>query len=271
MLPTLVSNRHRYPHMELSSGKIERGLTSHNIGEPLPPRRAYDLAAEFYDRREWMRFWEINETPLILELLQMPKSKKILDVGCGTGFYGVDLIRNRNEVYGVDFSTQMLGQFRRKVALMAQSDRDRAHLVCADGENIPFTGPIIDACLIIRTLGHVEKVERMFREVYQLLKAGGILVIADLHQDHSYNFTVLKDPRSGTRIPVVTYKRSAGFYIELLERCGFNMEVYKEISYGECSLQPVVLDNFEELSANPKTPIFFVSRFKKANCTPKTK
>ncbi len=219
------------------------------------------MAAHFYDHRKWMEFWEQNEKPYVYEFLDNPTGKKVLDLGCGTGFYSMDLIQRGNRVYGVDVADRMLAEFRRKLGALAKTERRRAVLICADGDDLPIRDSFFDACLIVRTLSHVGTLDKLCREVYRTLAKGGSAVVADLHCKHLYDFTILSDPASGKEIPVLTYKRCADDYVQSFEDAGFYTEKYIEVSYDKCRWRPDEI--FDELKDTPWNPVFFAVKFRK--------
>jgi ubiquinone/menaquinone biosynthesis C-methylase UbiE len=62
---------------------------------------------------------------LTIEALADAKGKKYLDIGCGSGRYGVNLARLGAEVIGVDFSAAMLKLARRYSEEEGVSDKTR--------------------------------------------------------------------------------------------------------------------------------------------------
>lgn len=224
---------------------------------------AYDLAGAFYDRRTWMEFWRRNEKPLVLEALGNGTGRRILDIGCGTGFYAIDLVEAGNEVCGVDISLGMIEQLKCKLHSLPGSLRKSLWVLYADGEKLPVKDKNFDACIVIRTLSHIENFQMVFDELWRVLKSNGALVIADLHSEHVYDDTKLEDPDSSREIRVLTYKRPPGEYIQALKQRGFYEQKYEEITYNRCLWRPRGHHNFEELRMIPDNPIFFVSSFRK--------
>src|SRR5436309_2192340 len=145
--------------------------------EPLPAKTAYDLAGTFYDHRAWMEFWSKNEKPLVLEALGITAGRRIMDVGCGTGFYAIDLVERGNEVCGVDVSPGMIQQLRDKRNRLPISLLNSLWVIRGDGERLPTKDNTFDACIVIRALSHIENYRMMFDELWRVLKNDGILVI----------------------------------------------------------------------------------------------
>ena len=58
----------------------------------------------------------IQEVDFIEKELAYDKSKKILDMGCGTGRHSIELTSRGYQVDGVDLSTNMLAKAKEKAA-----------------------------------------------------------------------------------------------------------------------------------------------------------
>lgn len=83
-------------------------------------KRRYDLIAEYYHYYRTMlnlKGWMYNEhleMPATFELLGNLKSKKVLDIGCGTGIYARKMNKMGAKVKGFDLSSSMLAIARRE-------------------------------------------------------------------------------------------------------------------------------------------------------------
>lgn len=67
---------------------------------------------------------------LTLEGIGSPAGKRILDVGCGSGRYAIELVRAGAEVTGVDFSEEMIRMAEARIA--EAGVKDRVRLVAGD-------------------------------------------------------------------------------------------------------------------------------------------
>jgi ubiquinone/menaquinone biosynthesis C-methylase UbiE len=97
---------------------------------------------------------------------------KILDLGCGKGFFLKRLYENFGtalEYFGVDISSTAIQQ--------AQAYFNLARYFIAAGEKLPFAAENFDAILIISTLEHVESPALVLQEAYRVLKSGGYLYL----------------------------------------------------------------------------------------------
>lgn len=101
----------------------------------------------------------------------MPKNAKILDVGCGTGGMHL-LLKDFGSITGVDWSPDALA-FNRK--------RGIARLGRASLPDLPFQDNTFDVITIFDVLYHrvVGDDRAATRELFRLLKPGGILIVTD--------------------------------------------------------------------------------------------
>lgn len=115
--------------------------------------------ASFYGRR----FKAISEA------LKTYDFKKVLDAGCGDGEIGRLLLSQRKvEVYGVDIS-------RKGVEL---ANKKGLHAKVGDiSVKIPFKNNSFDLVLSSESIEHVLNPDTFLKEIYRVLKPGGIILI----------------------------------------------------------------------------------------------
>lgn len=152
------------------------------------------------------------------------KSRKILDVGCGTGRDCVHLLRRGKDIYGVDASPEMLAEAHalfRKEGLPADGRLFEGALpnlsLFADGE---FDGVLCSAVLM-----HLQE-ESIFDAVYSLrriLRPGGSLLVSIPASRPGIDPETCRDSdgRLFTRLPPARLRL-------LFERVGFSVENTEE-------------------------------------------
>jgi SAM-dependent methyltransferase len=96
--------------------------------------------------------------------------RRMLDIGCGTGFFTVPLGRQFEEVHGVDVNADCIAAFQKTAP-----PNYKAHLVNA--AELPFPSAYFDAIITIETLEHVADLPGVAMEVARVLRQGGELVI----------------------------------------------------------------------------------------------
>jgi ubiquinone/menaquinone biosynthesis C-methylase UbiE len=110
-----------------------------------------------------------------------PPGGDLLDVACGFGRHAVPLARAGFRVTGVDRSTPLLDEARRRA-----EDQEWPRLVGADYRELPFADASFDAALNLYTsLGYLgdEEDTNVLAEIARVLRPGGRLVIETIHRD----------------------------------------------------------------------------------------
>ncbi|MBI2830533.1 MAG: methyltransferase domain-containing protein [Chloroflexi bacterium] len=130
-------------------------------------REIYDqIAPARYNFQHWTRFRRELEA-----LARRWQQGKLVNLGCG---HGADFLpfRNAFELYGVDFSSEMLRLARK----YAQKFDFAAELVLADVSHLPFANDSFDWAISVATYHHLktnEDRQRAFDELRRVLKPGG--------------------------------------------------------------------------------------------------
>ncbi|NSW56441.1 MAG: class I SAM-dependent methyltransferase [Armatimonadetes bacterium] len=111
----------------------------------------------------------------------------VLELGPGWGFLTHEAAREvgpEGQLVGLDMCPKMLEKCQEKVHDPAHA----LHLVCGNGEMLPFTDAAFDAALLVSVLGEVQDRPAMFREMLRCLKPGAALIVNELVLDPDYVF-----------------------------------------------------------------------------------
>jgi glycosyltransferase involved in cell wall biosynthesis/ubiquinone/menaquinone biosynthesis C-methylase UbiE len=123
----------------------------------------------------------------LLDYLDLRDGETVLDCGCGMGVYMMMMSRLRNlKLYGVDGD----------VARLEWADREgiAAQLSSVDIHHLPFADNSFDKVLMSEVLEHLVDDRGSLREVYRVLKPGGVLALSVPHA----NYPFLWDPINKT-------------------------------------------------------------------------
>jgi len=91
-------------------------------------KRRKSLLSKLYD--SLFRKQVYNRMELTFEFLNKVKVKRVIDVGCGSGRYAVELAKRGFEVVGVDFSEEMTSLAKRQAEREGVAEHCR--FICAD-------------------------------------------------------------------------------------------------------------------------------------------
>jgi SAM-dependent methyltransferase len=115
------------------------------------------------------------EKPVIMELLGDVRGKHILDLGCGGGAFGVELIQNGATYTGIEASSRMIELAQPVLAAVG----GELHHTTIEAYDYPAEA--YELVISRLALHYVEDIEAIFRNVHRALKAGGRFIFSTEH------------------------------------------------------------------------------------------
>ncbi|MBE0500364.1 MAG: metalloregulator ArsR/SmtB family transcription factor [Desulfuromonadales bacterium] len=197
----------------------EQGADLLALGAFREQRRRQNL--EFFEThaRNWDDLAEaILPTPDYLPFLlnQIPPDLDVAELGVGTGGLLLELTTRCRRLVGIDHSSAMLTETRRRLAAAGQESDLRlgelTHLPLADSE--------LDTVLMNMVLHHLQHPAGVMHEVHRVLKPGGAIIIADLHRhQHDAVRSTMADVWLGfEEQELTTWLMEAGFTVDRVEK-----------------------------------------------------
>lgn len=135
--------------------------------------RMVEQLEKLYATRDVMR-----RRRLVREALAPAPGERILDMGCGPGFYAAELlvdVGDEGSIVGVDTSPAMLA-----VAARRTGGRPNADFREGDATALPVGDGEFDAALSVQVLEYVADTTAALRELRRALRPGGRLVVWDV-------------------------------------------------------------------------------------------
>lgn len=140
--------------------------------------RLFDEWPERYD--QWFttpigRLIKEYEREVIIELLRPRNEERILDAGCGTGVFTLDILALGARVVGLDTSLSML---------MRAGQKAKGYLfykVIGNMMNLPFADYAFDKVISVTALEFIKDARGALKELFRVTKQGGCLVVATLN------------------------------------------------------------------------------------------
>lgn len=120
---------------------------------------------------EKMQQWQEE----ICHHLPAGKLLKILDIGCGAGFFSILLAAKGNDVTGIDLTESMIEE---AVALAAE-EKSNARFQVMDAEKLAFPDETFDAVVSRNVTWNLPHPEKAYAEWLRVLKTGGLLLNYD--------------------------------------------------------------------------------------------
>ncbi len=106
----------------------------------------------------------------------------ILDMPCGRGFY-LNMFRyvSRCRLYGADLDSDVLAKAQVNVGHLPD-----VYLTHASLYDLPYPGDFFDAVILSEVLEHLDDDTAALREVYRVLKPGGVVAITVPNADYPF-------------------------------------------------------------------------------------
>ncbi len=120
----------------------------------------------------------LRRRALVREAVGAQPRERILDVGCGPGFYLAELLEQvgpRGSMVGVDVSPQMLAVAARRCAAHANVAFHEAPATA-----LPVGDASFDAALSVQVFEYVADTQAALAEIHRALRPGGRVVIWDV-------------------------------------------------------------------------------------------
>jgi ubiquinone/menaquinone biosynthesis C-methylase UbiE len=115
------------------------------------------------------------ESALVLEMLRPEHGERILDAGCGTGVFTLDVLAAGAHIVGVELSFPMLMRAIRKL------EEHSFRAVRGDMAKLPFAENAFDKTVSVTAIEFIEDAKTAINELFRVTKPGGCVVVATLN------------------------------------------------------------------------------------------
>lgn len=174
----------------------------------------------------------------IIEETSPQPEEKIIDLGCGTGYY-LFLLSNLGinlNLTGFDYDDKAMSEAKDLLS------NKKIEFITGDLHKMPFKDKSFDKAVMSEVLEHVEDDEQVLKEVYRILKKGGTLVISV----PSLNYPFFWDPINWILQKFIGIHIKTGFFSGIwsghlrlyflpdlkkkFESVGFKIEIAEELT-----------------------------------------
>jgi 2-polyprenyl-3-methyl-5-hydroxy-6-metoxy-1,4-benzoquinol methylase len=151
---------------------------------------------------------------LLHNLVIGKNQEKVCDIACGAGHLGLSFASKSNSITGVDPSQNMLDAFQ----ALAEQRGIAVKCIQAYAESIPLPDNHFDVVVSRLAPHHFSDVEQAVREMFRLVKPGGVVAVIDLEGDEdplvdnlNHQLEKLHDP---THVRSYTAARWNSFFLQ---------------------------------------------------------
>lgn len=183
-------------------------------------------------KRPWNSYWYAAE--LAVKHFHS-KDQRLLDFGCGYGYYAMQYARIGYQVYGFDISPNNISHAQRLAEHYHFSDR--THFTTGVAEELNFPDKFFDIIVGIDILHHVE-VRRAIDECARVLKPGGI--------------AIFHEP---VRVPIFDSLRESKLAVRLVPN---TVSFERHITEDERKLDAIDLEAVRSLDPDPSFKYFLL-------------
>ncbi len=217
------------------------------------PKAEWDKVAEWWesevrDTGAWHQRNDID--PVIFKILRNIKNKRIIEIGCGNGYFSRLLARRKAKITAIDLSGKLL-----EFALAREKANPLGiRYLARDAANLRgLRSRSFDVALANMSLMDIADAKRAIKEASRVLKRGGHFVFSITHpafSDFRQQWVIIQEGgrkyfaratgkylspsaekhilwSSGVR--ATQYHRSIETYLEYLRSAGFSVREFKEI------------------------------------------
>jgi len=205
----------------------------------------YEIWAKDYDRVSKRNPATQADRNLIIPLLDPKRKDVILEIGCGTGRFTLEIAKKCSKIIGVDFSAKMLEVARKKSKNFKNVRYRQADV--RDGLKF-FETESFDKIVCPLIINHIPDITVFFEEIFRLMNKGGVMVFDDVNPDSRseirpvYRDLLYEMSQNGKKI---FYIHSIDDIIHNLQRAGFEIEQVKFLRIDETIRGTLTKEAFE--------------------------
>jgi len=154
---------------------------------------------------------------------RLPTNAKVLDAGCGAGIPISQMLSERFQVTGVDFSEAQIE--------LAKKNVPNATFLCEDMTKLDFPENTFDGITSYYAIIHIPREEHqgLLTNFYKMLKPGGFALLC-LGAEHLIDD--VDENYLGTRMYWSHYDTET--YLKMLKECGFSIIWSKRVADETC-------------------------------------
>ena len=177
------------------------------------------------------------------ELLPEGEGLRILDVGCGAGFFELLLAPLGYRMTGIDLTPEMITRARE---LAGRHHAGETEFLVMDAEQPAFPDETFDAVISRNLTWTLPHPAQAYEQWHRVLKPGGVLLNFDAEYARGFHTYDQKENCAHSDIADELVEECHEIYhmlsVSSLERPAWDLEVLRQIGFGEVTADPSVGD-----------------------------
>ncbi|MEM2936236.1 MAG: methyltransferase domain-containing protein [Candidatus Bathyarchaeia archaeon] len=173
--------------------------------------RKYDHSAKVYDAQYAEE--QNAKIKVALSHLNLEEDSLVLDVGCGTGLLFEHLSDAVNLLVGLDLSSGILKEAKKRAKRFPKTA-----LIRADADLAPFPNEIFDNVFAITLLQNMPNPLLTLQEMVRMSKASAIIVVTGLKKAYSQNVFIRLLEKAGLEAQIVEIDENLKGYVALCKK-----------------------------------------------------
>ena len=174
-----------------------------------------------YDQLVGKQNWYGSEILLGMMFEYLKTNDKILDIGIGTGLSAIGFYTLGLDVYGLDYSNEMLEVCRQKDITVDLRQLD------LNETPWPYPSNFFDHISANAILYFIERLDNLFEEISRIIKEKGIWAFIIEENIEPSKPEIIEKPRGKNGL--ITYQHSRFYMLDLMEKNGFT--ILKKIGF----------------------------------------
>ena len=177
-----------------------------------------------------------------MQHLPPAKQLRILDVGCGAGFFSVLLANEGHQVTGIDLTPAMIAQAK----ALAAAEGCSCTFQTADAEHTAFSDGSFDIVIARNLMWNLPHPEAAYAEWLRVLAPKGILLNYDAEYAKDHHRQKLPALNAHADVSAKLLNECHNIYhmleVSLFERPRWDLEILKALGSCSCSVDQSVGD-----------------------------
>ena len=162
------------------------------------------IRKELSDEREK---WEAY----IQKHVMVEEGMKILDIGCGPGFFTILMSGEGHETMGIDASSKMIEEAKKN----AKQESANAVFKVMDCHHIEFPDNTFDLIISRNVVWTLLEPEKAYREWYRILKPGGKMLIFDAAYNRDFHDPKLMEEKKRRKKNLGLIQKNQSIFVEI--------------------------------------------------------